>query len=684
MEGDGKGWRRVIVRVCSCLLFLFFFSSSGVCWNEEEGGFEMRWDGVVLAAGYGTRLRREIEVDRSGLFAGLVDVAKPLLPLGGRVVIDWWLDAFEALGVVRTVVVTNEVYGEEFEGKLKGREGVEVVRNGSRDVEGRLGAIGDLHLGLKALEASEAGKGQSGVLIVAGDTLLVGTEVADVVSGFERAASLRAEAGVVAYELGDLSEAKRRGMLCAQREDSGLEVVTRLVEKPQTAKETPSRLASMPIYFLRRATARGRVEAYLETATELPKRDAPGQLLAWLVKPEAECTVALVRAKGRIDVGGLAQYKHALDVFQGKQGACRLLKGEVAVGSALPRLGLLGNPSDGYRGKTISVLVEGTGMAEVTALSSDEVTFIPNDDDDLLSFRTTADLQRRVDSCGYNGALRLVQAATKKFLDKLPRERHEGFRMAYHTTIPRMVGLAGSSALIYATLRCLCRLFGVEESEIGMAKEWPKMVLQVEVEQLGIVGGLQDRVVQQFGGLLSMDFKSEEVVMRFLDENKLPDLYIAYPRDDIGGSSSSTVHQSLRKRWEEGEEKAVKGMQELAKIAEQGASLWDQVTVNRAALADLMACNVELRKYLIGEKHIDRATLSMIRLARMLGMAPKFAGSGGCVVCLPRITPFDDARAREKFAAGGFHFLHVKVAPRREPTSTLKRKHSDLGAETET
>jgi NDP-sugar pyrophosphorylase family protein len=39
-------------------------------------------DAVVLAAGYGTRLARDIELDPSNAYAHLRSTPKPLLPIG--------------------------------------------------------------------------------------------------------------------------------------------------------------------------------------------------------------------------------------------------------------------------------------------------------------------------------------------------------------------------------------------------------------------------------------------------------------------------------------------------------------------------------------------------------------------------------------------------------------------------
>ena len=75
-------------------------------------------------------------------------------------------------------------------------------------------------------------------------------------------------------------------------------------------------------------------------------------------------------------------------------------------------------------------------------------------------------------------------------------------RIRYRTTIPREVGLAGSSAIVIATLRALAGLAGPPiDPEL-----LPALALSVETDELGIAAGLQDRVVQTYGGLVFMDF----------------------------------------------------------------------------------------------------------------------------------------------------------------------------------
>ena len=60
------------------------------------------------------------------------------------------------------------------------------------------------------------------------------------------------------------------------------------------------------------------------------------------------------------------------------------------------------------------------------------------------------------------------------------------------------MGLAGSSAIVTATLKCLMDFFHVTDADL--AKEiQPQFILDVEVSELRINAGLQDRVVQVQG-----------------------------------------------------------------------------------------------------------------------------------------------------------------------------------------
>ena len=170
---------------------------------------------------------------------------------------------------------------------------------------------------------------------------------------------------------------------------------------------------------------------------------------------------------------------------------------------AYARAGLMGNPSDGYFGKTLSIIVRNF-RAEVVLYEWEDMEIVLTQED-RSRFRSVKELVRDVKLHGYYGGIRLIKATIKRFVEYC-RGRHtlhdRNFAIRYATNIPRQVGLAGSSAIIVATMRALLEFY-----QIAMPLDvQPSFVLSVEKEELGIAAGLQDRVVQVYGGLVFMDF----------------------------------------------------------------------------------------------------------------------------------------------------------------------------------
>src|SRR5213076_2586579 len=74
---------------------------------------------------------------------------------------------------------------------------------------------------------------------------------------------------------------------------------------------------------------------------------------------------------------------------------------------AFARAGLLGNPSDGYHGKTISISVRNY-WAEVVLYEWDAVEIVLADDD-RAKFDSVSELARDVRLHGYYGGIRLIR-----------------------------------------------------------------------------------------------------------------------------------------------------------------------------------------------------------------------------------------------------------------------------------
>jgi glucuronokinase len=102
-----------------------------------------------------------------------------------------------------------------------------------------------------------------------------------------------------------------------------------------------------------------------------------------------------------------------------------------------------------------------------------------------------------------------------------------------------MVGLSGSSAIVLASFKCLLAYFQITIEDLKIRKQdLPQVILNIEKLELGISAGLQDRVVQVYGGLVHMDFsmiqfeKLGSGLYTKHDISMLPPLYLAYSTEN--------------------------------------------------------------------------------------------------------------------------------------------------------
>ena len=79
------------------------------------------------------------------------------------------------------------------------------------------------------------------------------------------------------------------------------------------------------------------------------------------------------------------------------------------------RAGLLGNPSDGYFGKTLSFTFTQFGVELVMAESS-RIRFQQGEVDDA-TFASMEEMSRNLRLYGYYGGIRLLKATAKRFFD---------------------------------------------------------------------------------------------------------------------------------------------------------------------------------------------------------------------------------------------------------------------------
>lgn len=299
---------------------------------------------------------------------------------------------------------------------------------------------------------------------------------------------------------------------------------------------------------------------------------------------------------------------------------------------AYARAGLLGNPSDGYNGKTIAVSVKDF-YSEVSLYDWHTLEIIPSQYDHGR-FRSIYELAEDVTSHGYYGGVRLLKATIKRFVDYCTAQgiqlHSQNFSVRYESHIPRQVGLAGSSSIITAMLRCLLEFYDVDMPlEIQ-----PSFILSVEQDELGITAGLQDRVIQAYEGMVYMDFVESQAQVKngikhyhydSLHWSQDLPLYIAYHTQL--GEPTEVFHNDLRGRFNRGESDVVDAMQLFAQYAEEGRDAIESNDLTR--LAKLFDANFNTRQQIA---KLPPWQVDMVETARDCGASAKFAGSGGAIV----------------------------------------------------
>ncbi len=336
---------------------------------------------------------------------------------------------------------------------------------------------------------------------------------------------------------------------------------------------------------------------------------------------------------------------------------------------AYARAGLLGNPSDGFYGKTIALIVRNF-RARVLLYPSARLEIKPSKAD-MPVFESLDDLYSTTRWRGYYGGIRIIQALIVRFIDYCREQgielENRNFTIEYESTIPLRLGLGGSSSIITAALRALCRYYGVDIPLPIQAN----LVLETETKELNVPAGPQDRVIQVYEGLVYMDFSRELMESRGygeyerLDPNLLPDLYLAYRTSLSEGTE--VFHNNIRQRWNAGDPEVIEAMKTWASYAEQGRNAL--LARDYETLGRLIDANFDLRRKLY---RISRENLEMIDTARKHGATATFTGSGGAIIGTYR----DEEMYRkleEAFRAIGVGIIKPRVLPRNQGEGTNRR-----------
>ena len=296
---------------------------------------------------------------------------------------------------------------------------------------------------------------------------------------------------------------------------------------------------------------------------------------------------------------------------------------------AYPRAAVIGNPSDGYFGKTIA-FVFSNFVANVQLYQTPELEIKPQRAD-VTAYPNMHALVEDINYAGYYGGMRLLKGMVKVFYEYCTKNKihlaSKNFTIRYNSNIPLRLGLAGSSAILTACLKALCLFYEVYIEPAVFAN----LVLSVENKELGISAGLQDRVAQAFEKPVFMDFNKKIMEKKgygnyeVLNTTKLPNFYIAFRKNLSEGTE--VIHNNLKARFDIGEKVVVDAMKRWAEITEEFKSALEKYDCE--TMHQLINENFDLRRALIP---IGKGNIEMVELARSLGASAKFTGSGGAII----------------------------------------------------
>ena len=211
--------------------------------------------GIILAGGYAKRL-----------WPLTFDNPKPLLPVGGKAIIDYALDAMvSSNSIIRKVVVlTNSRFRPQFEdwAQNKAEHEIEIVPDGSLSEGEKPGAIG-------ALASMSARIGEE-FLVIAGDCVYPGG-----LEGLLRSFQEKKAPVIGIYHSAEIDQVERGSAI----ELGADNIIANFVEKPEHPNTD---LAGAVMYAFPRRTS-DRLKLYFELG--LP-RDEPGRFIEWLHKKE--------------------------------------------------------------------------------------------------------------------------------------------------------------------------------------------------------------------------------------------------------------------------------------------------------------------------------------------------------------------------------------------------------------
>lgn len=239
---------------------------------------------IILAAGYATRLYPLTE-----------NFPKPLLPVGGKPILDWLIEDIDSYGCVDeyTVVSNHKFVGHFISWADKSKYNIKVLDDKTTSNETRLGAVKDIELAVGECEIT------SDALVIAGDNVLDFSLCEFIAYALEKKRSC-----VMRYYESDREKLKKCGVL-------SLDGASRVIKMEEKPAEPESNWCCPPFYYYT-AEDLGRISDGIASGC---KTDAPGSFAAYIAGVSE--LYAMEMPGSRYDIGNLEGYKKIDKIYKG-------------------------------------------------------------------------------------------------------------------------------------------------------------------------------------------------------------------------------------------------------------------------------------------------------------------------------------------------------------------------------
>jgi glucose-1-phosphate thymidylyltransferase len=249
--------------------------------------------GIILAAGYGTRL------------APLTDtLPKPLLPINGKPMIDYIVSSLQAVGVTKIIVVSNGKYFATFSEWASLKKNIAICNDKTTTNEMRLGGVVDL------LFAVQEHTIDNDIILVGGDNIAK--------FSFESAVKKMEQTNapvIIAHDVKSLDLAKKYGTVILGENN----VVLGFEEKPKNPKTSLIGICSycIPAHSLRL------LPQYVREGNPC---EGPAYFFEWLARKDKG--YAVIETEPWFDVGSFESLASAKNAFGEKNVTVENLKRE--------------------------------------------------------------------------------------------------------------------------------------------------------------------------------------------------------------------------------------------------------------------------------------------------------------------------------------------------------------------